>query len=165
MLNTILIISILSGIGALILINIVKKRAVKRDRERSFEIKIPLKTEYSDMEWELATLINIHRLDKVLDLNDTISTVCHEHSLNMASIFTASHENAGIRKVKLKKAIGIKLAGEIVAKGQRNAESILSMFLKSPAHRKKIEDPKWKEFGLSIEKGILRNYTTVIFTK
>ena len=171
--NAILIISLLSLFIAYLLILKVKKRAVKRakrkDTDQSLEIRLPIKPKYSEIEWELIGLICMHRnvmlLKKIpLPLNDTISTVCQEHSLNMVILGIASHTNAGVRKAKLKKAIGITEAGEIVAKGQRNAESILSMFLKSPKHKAMIENPKWTKFGLSIEKGI-RNYTTVIFTK
>ena len=152
------------GVGALMYFN---RRAKKTVLNQSLEIRLPIKTERSVIELKLTYLIDTHRCNnglKILEYNDTISTVCQEHSLNMVILGIASHTNAGVRKAKLKKAIGITEAGEIVAKGQRNAESILSMFLKSPEHRKKIEDPKWTKFGLSIEKGIWK-YTTVIFTK
>ena len=166
--TTILIIAGISGILALALIKYVNFRTKKRERKPDLTIKIPLKTDYSKMEYLLADCINSHREDLGLNhlfLTDIISTVCREHSLNIASIFKLSHTNAFLRGAKLVKALGIKSSKEVVAYGQGTAAGILKMWLKSPSHKKAIED-NWTKFGLSIEKSILRrNYTTCIFTK
>lgn len=167
--NAILIISLISGFIAYLLIIKVKKRAVKRAYNQSLNIKYPLKTTYSSLEYLLASLINNHIEDlghERLKLNDTISTVCQEHSLNLAKLTSIKHENAGLRKNKLKKALGITGSGEIVAKGQGTAKGMLRMWLKSPKHKATIERGHWKEFGISIEQSLLRrNYITCIFTK
>ncbi len=164
--TTILIIAGISGILALALIKYVNFRTKKRERKPDLTIKIPIKTEYSKMELDLVHLIDWHRDDinlEILELNNTISTVCQEHSLNMASILKPSHTNAFLRRAKLAKAIGIKSSKEVVAYGQGTAKGILSMWLKSPLHKKAIEG-NWTKFGLSIERK-KRNYTTCIFTK
>ncbi len=167
--ETILIIAGISGVLALALIGYVNFRSKKRTDKPDLTIKIPLKTDYSIIEYELGAVITNHRQDirlNTLFFNDTISIVCQEHSLNMASIFKLSHTNAFLRGAKLTKALNIKHSSEVVAYGQGTAQGILKMWLKSPTHKKAIEGKGWTKFGLSIEKSILRrNYTTCIFTK
>ena len=167
--TTVLIIAGISGILALILIKLVNRRTKKRTDKPDLTIKIPLKTQYFEMESLLGARINAHRQGLGLNhlfLNYTISTVCKEHSLYMTKKGKADHLNAILRTNKLRKAIGIKHSSEVVAYGQGTAQGILKMWLKSPSHKKAIEGKDWTKFGLSIEKSILRrNYTTCIFTK
>ena len=167
--ETILIISGFSLVAALALIGVINFRSRKNKVLLDTDIKIRIKTKYSTMEYLLAHLINHHRecLElSTLTTNDTISTVCQEHSLNLSKLISIKHENALLRKNKLKRALGITGSGEIVAKGTGTAEGTLLMWLKSPKHKATIERGYWTEFGISIEKSILRrNYITVIFTK
>ncbi len=166
--TTILIIAGIGLIGFLAWKGSVNFRTKKRERKPDLTIELPLKTQYSKMEYLLGARINNHREDLGLNrlpLTDIISTVCQEHSLNMASIFKASHTNAFLRRAKLAKALGIKSSKEVVAYGQGTAQGILSMWFKSPSHKKAIEG-QWTKFGLSIEKSILRrNYITCILAK
>ena len=165
--QTVLIISFISLIIALVLIGRINYNHNKKTQ--NLDIKYPLKTTYSYIEYLLIALINIHRKHiglNELKVNDTISTVCQEHSLNLAKLISKKHENALLRKEKLKKALGITRSGEIVAKGQGTAKGILKMWLKSPKHKEVLERNYWTKFGISIEQSILkRNYITVIFTK
>ena len=168
--ETILIIAGIGLIGFLAWKGSVNFRTKKRERKPDLTIKLPIKTQYSKMEYELASLIFGHRgklgFNKPGLLNDTISTVCQEHSLYMAKRGKPDHLNAILRTNKLRKALNIKQTSEVVAYGQGTAQGILSMWLKSPTHKKAIEGKGWTKFGLSIEKSILRrNYTTCIFTK
>lgn len=143
------------------------KKKKSTDNKPDLTIKIPIKTQYSKIEGELMIQIDRHRVKKVLKLltlNHTISTVCQEHSLYMTKTGKADHYNAILRTNKLRKAINIKHTGEVVAYGQGTAAGILKMWLKSPSHKKTIEDGSWTKFGLSIEKK-KRNYTTCIFVK
>ncbi len=167
--ETILIIAGIGLIGLLAWKGSVNFKKKKRTDKPDLTIKIPIKKTYSKMEGELIVLIDIHRSNKGLRtpfLDNTISTVCQEHSLNMASIFKLSHTNAFLRGAKLVKALNIKHSSEVVAYGQGTAAGILKMWLKSPSHKKAIEGKGWTKFGLSIERSILRkNYTTCISTK
>ncbi len=166
--TTIFIIAGIGLIGFLAWKGSVNFKKKKRERKPDLTIKLPLKTAYSIIEYELGAVITNHRQDiglNTLYFNDIISTVCKEQSINMASIFKASHTNAFLRRAKLAKALGIKSSKEVVAFGQGTAAGILKMWLKSPSHKKAIEG-QWTKFGLSIEPSILRrNYTTCIFTK
>ncbi len=163
--TTILIIAGISGILALALIKYVNFRTKKRERKPDLTIGT-LKTKYSTLEYQLASLISDHRGNLYLKdarLTDTISTVCREHSLYMAKNGKADHLNAILRTNKLRKALNIKHSSEVIAFGQGTAAGILKMWLKSPSHKKAIEG-NWTKFGLSIERK-KRNYTTCIFTK
>ncbi len=167
--NTTLIISAISLVLALALIGYVNYKSRKTKTPEIGGIKIPIKTTYSMMEIIIGDLVNDHResikLNRLI-LHNTISTVAQEHSINLAKLLSKKHEYAYIRKLKLKNAIDCTEVAEIVAKGQGTAEGIFRMWLKSPSHRKKIEDKRWTHFGFSIEQSILkRNYTTLIFTK
>ncbi len=166
--TTILIIAGIGLIGFLAWKGFVNFKKKKRERKPDLTISIPIKHIFNDIEWKLIDLINNHRSSKgllKLYLDETISTVCQEHSLNMAKKGKPDHLNAILRTNKLRKEIGIKETSEVVAYGQGTAAGILKMWLKSPTHKKAIEG-QWTKFGLSIEKSILRrNYTTCIFTK
>ncbi len=166
--TTILIITGIGLIGFLAWKGSVNFRTKKRERKPDLTIGT-FKTKYSIVERNLAKLISAHRIKndlKWLPLSNTISTVCREHSLNMASILKPSHTNAFLRGAKLAKAFDIKSSKEVVAYGQGTAAGILKMWLKSPSHKKAIEGKDWTKFGLSIEPSILRrNYTTCIFVK
>ncbi len=165
------IILIIAGIGLIGFLawkGYVNFKKKKREREPDLTINTTFKTTYSTMEYELINRINLHRVNKGLKrlkINNTISTVCQEHSLYMTKTGKPDHLNAILRTNKLRKAIGIKHSSEVVAYGQGTAAGILKMWLKSPAHKKAIEG-QWTKFGLSIERSILRrNYTTCIFIK
>lgn len=127
------------------------------------------KIEYSKIELEILTDVNIHRTSiglNTLERMNIISTVAKSHSDYMATTGIVSHENFLRREEKLISYTSAKSVGENVGFGYNNAEDAVQAWLKSDGHRRVIENPNYTHFGISTsknDKGL--NYFTHIFIK
>jgi uncharacterized protein YkwD len=123
--------------------------------------------QYSDFEIEVMNEVNNYRnsigLAKLSRLN-LVSKEAETHSYYMLEKETLSHDNFTIRTQNLmNKAAAISIA-ENVAYGYQTAEELLNGWLNSPEHRRKIEENRYTDFGISAKFNTNGNYyVTQIF--
>jgi uncharacterized protein YkwD len=115
-------------------------------------------------------LMNNHRMSlglRPLTYSVIIEEQAGEHSTNMARGLTPfGHFGMSFRCNNLQRSLGSSACGEIVAKGQETASSVLSSWLGSSDHRAEIENPNWTHTGIAVEKGLLGTpYWTQIFIR
>jgi len=108
--------------------------------------------QYSDFETEVMNQVNNYRssigLAKLSRLN-LVSKEAETHSVYMLNKETLSHDNFAVRTQNLmNNAAAISIA-ENVAYGYQNAEELLNAWLNSAAHRRKIEENRYTDFGIS----------------
>lgn len=122
---------------------------------------------YSNMETEILSLINEYREDNnlsTLEVLNIISTEADTHTNYMIINGEVSHANFNIRAQNLINNAGAKFVSENVAYGYSSAQAVVNGWLKSPEHKKNIENPDTTHFGISTESDENgRNYFTHIF--
>lgn len=115
-------------------------------------------------------LMNNHRISlglRPLTYSVVVEEQAGEHSTNMAKGLTPfGHFGMSFRCNNLQGSLGSSACGEIVAKGQESASSVLSSWLSSTAHKDEIENPNWTHTGIAVEKSLYGTpYWTQIFIK
>lgn len=114
-------------------------------------------------------LVNAHRERKgaaLLVEAESIKALAQEHAENMSRGAVAfGHAGSSRRCDILITELGpAELCGEIIARGQENADEVYSAWMKSAAHRTKIENPRYTHTGVGLSKsesGVI--YWTQIF--
>lgn len=142
-------------------------------RKKKPKVEIPQLPDFIEgegidyFEGEVISLIKAHRKSKGLKSlrnNLLLNKIATIHSKHMASNKKASHSKFPERDYKCRVYANAKKVKEIVAGGYGTAKGVVNGWLKSEAHRKAIEWPEAKEYGISIEQDANnRNYYTVIF--
>lgn len=123
-----------------------------------------IKYYYTEFELELAFKINDYRKSLNLNpviLNDYISLICADHNTDMIGQNLASHNGFTERVFRIMDNLGATSVGENIAYNFLSADAIIQAWLKSPEHKKNLENPEWNIIGLST----LNKYTTTIFAK
>jgi uncharacterized protein YkwD len=93
------------------------------------------------VEAEVHRLVNEHRFGMglpALEWNETIAIECRQHSQDMASTHTLSHDGFNERINKIGETISWSWAGENVAYNY-SAEDVVNAWLNSPGHKSNIE--------------------------
>lgn len=108
--------------------------------------------QYSDFETEVMNQVNNYRssigLAKLSRLN-LVSKEAETHSVYMLNKEILSHDNFDIRTQNLmNNAAAISIA-ENVAYGFQTADELLNAWLNSAVHRRKIEEKRYTDFGIS----------------
>lgn len=108
--------------------------------------------QYSDFETEVMNQVNNYRnsigLAKLSRLN-LVSIEAETHSVYMLENESLSHDNFAVRTQNLmNNAAAISIA-ENVAYGYQTAEELLNSWLNSAVHRRKIEENRYTDFGIS----------------
>ncbi|SFD04447.1 CAP domain-containing protein [Algibacter pectinivorans] len=128
-----------------------------------------IQLEYSQMDYEIAEIINNYRASRSLSkLNILVeaSKEAYLHNLYMVEKGEASHDYFFERLENLKKNVNAKSVSENVGYGYSSAQSVVNAWLKSENHRKNIETPEFTDLGISsTEDGNGRRYFTNIFVK
>ncbi|WP_452227162.1 CAP domain-containing protein [Lacinutrix cladophorae] len=124
---------------------------------------------YTTLDYEIAELINAHRISIGLDTLSLLSQASKEaitHNQYMASQGTISHDHFSERSQNLKDSVNAKKVSENVGYGYNSATSIVNAWLNSEGHRQAIENPVYTDFGISSKEDETgSNYVTNIFVK
>jgi uncharacterized protein YkwD len=108
--------------------------------------------QYSDFETEVMNQVNNHRnsigLDKLSRLN-LVSKEAETHSVYMLNKETLSHDNFAVRTQNLMNNADAISIAENVAYGYQTAAELLKSWLNSEVHRRKIEENRYTDFGIS----------------
>lgn len=104
-------------------------------------------------------LINEYRINKGLRplvYNEIIEEIAARHSKGMA-LRTRPFGHYGFsgrcRHVRNRVA-PIKLCGEVVAMGQKDARAVFRAWINSPAHKEELENPSFTHTGLGVVKDV-----------
>ncbi len=116
-------------------------------------------------------LLNEYRIDRKLrplSYSPEMEKIAKDHSKGMAKHTRPfSHMGMSQRCRKIKKELGsLKICGEIIAMGQKNAKAVLTAWINSPKHHKTLTDPQFNTTALGIykdDKGVI--YWTQIFVE
>ncbi len=106
---------------------------------------------------EYVELLNEYRIKlklRPLSYNTIIEDVAKSHSKAMA-VGTRPFGHIGYlnRCRQIKNRLGpYELCGEVVAMGQKSAKEVFIAWIKSPRHRRKLENPAVTHTGLGIQK-------------
>jgi uncharacterized protein YkwD len=124
---------------------------------------------YSNLEFEILELVNLHRqslgLNELSTLN-IVSSVADGHTNYMIETGKISHDNFSQRAQALMDNANAKSVAENVAYGYTTAEGVLNGWLNSVSHREAIENPHFTHFGISTESNNEgRNFFTQIYIK
>lgn len=114
--------------------------------------------------------MNNHRVSlglRPLTYSVVIEEQAGEHATNMARGLTPfGHFGMSFRCNNIQVSLGSSACGEIVAKGQETAGSVLSSWLSSSSHKAEIENPNWTHTGIAVEKSFMGTpYWTQIFIR
>ncbi|ESU25283.1 allergen V5/Tpx-1 family protein [Flavobacterium limnosediminis JC2902] len=107
---------------------------------------------YSQIELDVANLINQHRLSKglnPLEKINHISNVSESHDEYMISINTLTHALFAQREENLRTALGAVAVGENIAYNYSTAQSVVDAWINSPAHKANMEG-NYTHFGISV---------------
>lgn len=125
--------------------------------------------EYTQMDYDIAELINEHRISKGLTELNILNRASKEaisHNTYMVKKGTPSHDFFYVRSENLKKEANAIAVSENVGYGFSTAKTLVKAWLKSEEHRKNLENPNFTDMGISSqqdENG--RSYFTNIFVK
>lgn len=123
---------------------------------------------YSPDELEAMALINNYRQSiglKTLGKINYASIKSEEHDIYMIANNVVNHNNFVERSENIKKLTGAKLVSENIAYNYHSAQSVLTAWLNSPAHKDNIEG-NFTDFGISIRVNSAgKKYYTNIFVK
>ena len=124
---------------------------------------------YSNIEYEIITLINDHRASiglAKLDVYNIVSSEAITHTDYMIETGDVSHANFGVRHQNLVTYASAKSVSENVAYGFSSAEAVVNAWLNSDSHRLNIENATYTDFGISTKRNDEgRYYFTNIFIK
>lgn len=108
--------------------------------------------QYSDFETEVMNQVNNYRssigLAKLSRLN-LVSKEAETHSVYMVNKEALSHDNFDIRTQNLMNNADAISIAENVAYGYKTAAELLKSWLNSEVHRRKIEENRYTDFGIS----------------
>lgn len=116
------------------------------------------------MKIDLLEMINLHRSKlrlKPLIESHFIEDTAQLHSINMGKLrrpFGHQGFSARCRRIRELHAQG-NACGEIVAMGQKSAQEIFNSWMRSPLHRKEIENPIYTHTGI----GLYENSSNTIY--
>jgi len=137
-------------------------------RRKKTETKVKentnIKYYYTDFELELILKINNYRISlglSSLEVSDYISLICADHNTDMFEQNLASHNGFTDRSQRIIDNLGATNVGENIAYNFLSSDAIIQAWLKSPEHKKNLENPEWNIMGLST----LNKYTTTIFAR
>ena len=123
---------------------------------------------YSNIELEVARLINEYRISKglnALEKINHISNVSEDHDLYMIANNTLSHALFAQREENLKATLGAVSVGENVAYNYATAQSVVTAWLNSASHKSNIEG-NYTHFGIAVRaNGEGKMYFTNIFIR
>lgn len=118
------------------------------------------------VEAEVHRLINEHRTGMGLSAlvwNETIASICRQHSQDMANLHTLNHDGFNERIDKIGEKISWSWAGENVAYNY-SAEGAVVAWLNSPGHKSNIEsNSNLTGVGVAYDGGTI--YFTQIFIR
>lgn len=124
---------------------------------------------YTNIEYEIITLINDYRVSKNLQKLNTYNIVSSEavsHTNYMIQTGEVSHANFGARYQNLVTYADAKSAAENVAYGYSTAQAVVNAWINSDAHRHNIENASFTDFGISTKSNDEgKYYFTNIFIK
>jgi len=122
----------------------------------------------SRLEAQIMTLVNLHRESlgqPWLNFNDVAYTYANAHNDYMISKGSISHDNFSTRASKISSEANAKEVGENVAKDYLSAQDVFNAWIKSPAHKKNIEND-FTHTAISVKENANGNlYFTQIFFK
>ncbi len=108
--------------------------------------------QYSDFETEVMNQVNNYRssigLANLSRLN-LVSKEAETHSVYMVNKEALSHDNFDIRTQNLMNNADAISIAENVAYGYKTAAELLKSWLNSEVHRRKIEENRYTDFGIS----------------
>jgi len=108
---------------------------------------------YSPIETEIANLINQHRVSKglnPLEKINHISNVSEGHDDYMISINTLTHALFAQREENLRTTLGAVAVGENIACNFSTAQSVVTAWIESPAHKANMEG-NYTHFGIAVK--------------
>ena len=131
--------------------------------------KIVTSYNYNDTELKLVTLINDYRASQGLNTLEVINHISHkseEHNIYMIDNKVVNHDYFQQRSNNLVQVLGAAKVGENIAYNYQSAESAMSAWLNSPAHRENIEGD-YTHLGISvtIDQSTGKKYYTNMFMK
>lgn len=136
----------------------------RKNTETKVKENTDIKYYYTEFELDLVFKINEYRTNiglNTLNLNSYISLICADHNTDMIGQNLASHNGFTDRSQRIINNLGATSVGENIAYNFLSADAIIQAWLKSPEHKKNLENPEWNIMGLST----LNKYTTNIFAK
>ena len=107
---------------------------------------------YSNIELEVARLINEHRVSQGLNSLQTInhiSNVSEDHDQYMIANNTLTHALFAQREDNLRATVGALSVGENVAYNYLTAQSVVTAWLNSPSHKANMEG-NYTHCGISV---------------
>ena len=131
--------------------------------------KIVTTYNYNDTELKLVTLINNHRVSiglNPLEVINHISYKSEEHNIYMIDNKVINHDYFQQRSDNLVQVLGAETVGENIAYNYQTAESAMSAWLNSPAHKANIEG-NYTHLGISVtvDETTGKKYYTNMFMK
>ena len=131
--------------------------------------KIVTTYNYNDTELKLVTLINNHRVSiglNPLEVINHISYKSEEHNIYMIDNKVINHDYFQQRSDNLIQVLGASRVGENIAYNYQPAESAMSAWLHSPAHKANMEGD-FTHFGISVtvDAATGKKYYTNMFIK
>lgn len=108
---------------------------------------------YSQIELDVAELINQYRVSKGLNSLEKInhiSNVSEGHDNYMISINTLTHALFAQREENLRTTLGAIAVGENIAYNYSTAQSVVTAWINSPAHKANMEG-NYTHFGIAIK--------------
>ena len=131
--------------------------------------KIVTTYNYNDTELKLVTLINDYRASQGLNTLEVINHISYksqEHNIYMIDNKVVNHDYFQQRSNNLVQVLGAAKVGENIAYNYQSAESAMSAWLNSPAHKENIEGD-YTHLGISvtIDQSTGKKYYTNMFMK
>jgi uncharacterized protein YkwD len=108
---------------------------------------------YSQIENDVADLVNQYRISKglnPLEKINHISNVSEGHDEYMISINTLTHALFAQREENLRTTLGAVAVGENIAYNYPTAESVVTAWINSPAHKANMEG-NYTHFGIAVK--------------
>jgi len=108
---------------------------------------------YSQIESDVADLVNEYRVSKglnPLERINHISNVSEGHDEYMISINTLTHALFAQREENLKSTLGAVTVGENLAYNYSTAQSVVTAWINSPAHKANMEG-NYTHFGIAVK--------------
>ena len=135
----------------------------------STDNKLVTSYNYNDSELRLITLINNHRQSiglNTLEVINHISYKSQEHNIYMIENNVVNHDYFQQRSNNLIQVLGAATVGENIAYNYQTAESAMSAWLNSPAHKANIEG-NYTHLGISVtvDETTGKKYYTNMFMK
>jgi len=128
---------------------------------------VDVSADYTVIEYQIMSLINEHRESvglSPLNIINVISVEAEGHTDYMIGVGIPSHDNFASRHQNLVSKVKAKSVGENVAYGYSSAEAVVKAWIKSPGHKRTIENVDYTDFGISTKKDKDgKNYFTHIF--